>query len=151
MQALATKIRARNLSYYFTIFLSLRDFHLVKKIKITFNIFVLMRELDFDPLPFLDNPHWQTVVGSQINLHREPVSKEKRVLLPDGDRISLQITTPKGWQDKDLTVFMVHGLCGSHQSNYLIRLAQKFEGQNIRAIRYNMRGCGSGRGHPAAE
>lgn len=105
-----------------------------------------MKEIDFDPLPFLVNPHLQTIVGSQINVHREPASMQKLVYLPDGDRISLQITTPKGWKETDLTVFMIHGLCGSHRSNYLIRLSQKLEAQNIRAIRYNMRGCGTGRG-----
>lgn len=81
-----------------------------------------------------------------FNFLFEPPSEEKIVKLPDGDKISLQITTPKNWKPTQLTVFMVHGLCGSHKSPYLIRLAKRLEPLGIRSVRYNMRGCGSGKG-----
>ena len=42
---------------------------------------------------------------------------------------------------------MVHGLCGSHESPYLVRLAKKFYKQRMRTIRINLKGCGSGKGH----
>jgi len=76
----------------------------------------------------------------------DPPSEQKVVLLPDGDRVSLEITTPKGWKETDPTVLMVHGLCGSHKSPYLIRMVKRLEPLGIRSVRYNMRGCGSGRG-----
>src|SRR5690606_21143125 len=76
----------------------------------------------------------------------EPPFENKLVRLPDGDFISLEITTPKGWKPSDLSVFLVHGLCGSSKSPYLVRLAKRLNEVGIRAIRYNMRGCGSGRG-----
>ena len=105
-----------------------------------------MQELPFDPYPFLENPHRQTIISSVFNFLTEPSSEQKLIRLPDGDKISLQITTPRNWKPGDKTVFLVHGLCGSHKSPYLIRLARRLEPLGIRIVRYNMRGCGSGRG-----
>lgn len=106
----------------------------------------MSQELPFDPFPLFDSPHRQTIVGSLLNFLFEPVSVRKLVTLPDGDQISLEITTPPNWKPTDLTVFLVHGLCGSHKSPYLIRLANRFTPLGIRTVRYNMRGCGSGKG-----
>jgi predicted alpha/beta-fold hydrolase len=66
--------------------------------------------------------------------------------LPDGDKISLEIATPSQWKEDDLTVVLVHGLCGSHESPYLVRLANRLDSLGIRSVRFNMRGCGSGKG-----
>jgi uncharacterized protein len=41
---------------------------------------------------------------------------------------------------------MIHGLCGSHKSAYLIRMARRLRKQGIRSVRINLRGCGSGKG-----
>lgn len=41
---------------------------------------------------------------------------------------------------------LVHGLCGSHKSPYLVRMAGRLETLGIRAVRVNMRGAGSGKG-----
>lgn len=106
----------------------------------------MSHELPFDPFPFIDNPHKQTIINSIINFMWEPPSDQKIVNLPDGDKISLEITTPREWKETDLTVFLVHGLCGSHKSPNLVRMARRLETLGIRAVRYNMRGCGSGRG-----
>lgn len=103
-------------------------------------------EIPFDPFPFLDTPHKQTILGSLFSFILEPVSVQKLVVLPDGDRISLEVTTPRDWKPTDLTVLMVHGLCGSHKSPYLIRITKRLEDLGIRAVRFNMRGCGSGKG-----
>jgi uncharacterized protein len=106
----------------------------------------LSQELPFDPFPFIDDPHKQTILSSLLNFLFEPSSQRKIVPLPDGDKIALEITTPKEWQPTDLTVFCVHGLCGSHKSPYLVRMTKRLEPLGIRTVRYNMRGCGSGRG-----
>lgn len=105
-----------------------------------------MNELPFDPYPFIEDPHRQTILGGMITIFPEPVSEEMRVRLQDGDQISLQVTTPKGWKEDGLTVLMLHGVCGSHRSPYLVRLATKVEASGARAVRMNMRGWGSGRG-----
>ncbi|MBS0626270.1 MAG: alpha/beta fold hydrolase [Verrucomicrobia bacterium] len=106
----------------------------------------MSQELPFEPFPFLHDPHHQTIINSFFNLLFEPPSDSKLVLLPDGDKISLEISTPREWKPTDLTVMLVHGLCGSHKSPNLVRMAKKLEPMGIRVVRYNMRGCGSGRG-----
>ncbi len=104
------------------------------------------QELPFDPYPFIDDPHKQTIISSMCNFLFEPVSEERIVRLPDGDKISLVVTTPRDWKPTDLTVFLVHGLCGSHKSPNLVRMANRLEPLGVRTVRYNMRNCGSGRG-----
>jgi predicted alpha/beta-fold hydrolase len=106
----------------------------------------MSQEIPFEPFPFLNDPHYQTIISSVFNFFFEPSSSQKLISLPDGDKISVEITTPKGWQPKDLTVLLVHGLCGSHKAPYLVRMVNRLEPLGIRAVRFNMRGCGSGRG-----
>jgi len=106
----------------------------------------MSQELPFDPCPFLTGPHYQTIISSFFNLLFEPYSDRKVVQLPDGDRIAVEVTTPRGWKEGDLTVVLVHGLCGSHRSPNLVRMVKRLEPIGIRGVRYNMRGCGSGRG-----
>ena len=43
-------------------------------------------------------------------------------------------------------VLLLHGLCGCHHSPYMRRLAWKLLRHGLRAVRMNLRGCGSGRG-----
>jgi predicted alpha/beta-fold hydrolase len=106
----------------------------------------MSQELPFDPFPFIDDPHRQTILSSFFNFLFEPNSEQRLVNLPDGDQISLEITTPKDWKPNDLTAIFVHGLCGSHKSPNLVRMARRLEPLGVRTVRYNMRGCGSGKG-----
>lgn len=106
----------------------------------------MSEELPFEPFPFLNDPHQQTFFNSFFNFLFEPPSDQKLVRLPDGDQISLEITTPREWKKEDPTVILVHGLCGSHKSPNLVRMARRLEPLGVRAVRFNMRGCGSGRG-----
>lgn len=87
----------------------------------------------------------QTILGS-VNWPREPISRRKLVTLPDGDQISLEISKPENWMVHAPTVLLIHGLCGSHRSSYLVRMAKRLQSIGIRAVRMNMRGCGSGKG-----
>lgn len=102
----------------------------------------------FTPLPLLGHPHLQTLVGNLVSLGREPssVTVTRLVTLPDGDRLALEVSTPPSWRDDDPTVVMLHGLCGSHRSTYLVRLAAKLVARGQRAVRLNLRGNGSGQG-----
>ena len=106
----------------------------------------MSHELPFDPFPLIGDPHQQTIISSLINLIFEPDSDQFLIHLPDGDKLSLEVTTPPCWKPNDLTVVMVHGLCGSHHSPYLVRMVRRLEPLNIRSIRINLRGCGSGKG-----
>ena len=101
---------------------------------------------EFVPFLPLRHPHLQTIVGGRFGLGREPPSTTRLVELPDGDRLALEVSTPAKWTEADPTVILVHGLCGCHGSTYLVRVASKLCRRGYRAVRMNMRGCGSGRG-----
>ena len=103
-----------------------------------------MGYLNFKPL--IKNSHYQTLLGSAFDFDPDLFSKNHHVLLPDGDIISVEISTPMNWKEKDWTVLMVHGLCGSHRSPYMKRVARKLAQKGIQAVRINLKGCGSGRG-----
>ncbi len=100
----------------------------------------------FKPCLFLKNRHLQTIIASFLLFSRFPSSLTRFIHLPDGDQLVYEVITPKKWTQNDLTVVMIHGLCGSCSSPYLIRLAKKFRKRNIRTICVNLRGCGKGRG-----
>ncbi len=94
----------------------------------------------------LSNPQVQTILASVVSFGKEPPSETKAIQLDDGDKLSVVISDPGEAGDERPTVLMVHGLCGSHRSPYLIRLAQRLYRLGIRSVRVNLRGCGSGRG-----
>lgn len=100
--------------------------------------------LDFKPL--IKSPYCQTIIGATVSFERAPPSRTHYVKLWDNDLLSLEISTPKGWGEKDWTILMVHGLCGSHKSHYIKRLAKRFFKSGMQVVRVNLRGCGSGRG-----
>ena len=100
----------------------------------------------FRPLPCLTHPYLQTIVAAKLTWSREPPSTTHLVELSDGDTIALEVSTPRGWQPHDLTAVLLHGLCGCHRSPYMQRLARKLWRSGLRAVRMNLRGCGSGRG-----
>ncbi len=104
-------------------------------------------ELPFEPFSLLRGTHQQTIISSFLHLEKDPKSHRMMVTLPDLDSIALEVTTPKGWKPTDPTVVMIHGLSGSHRSPYLIRMTKKLAKNNIRAVRLNLRSCGSGKGH----
>lgn len=106
----------------------------------------MANELPFTPFPLFPGSHQQTIIGSFYLMPRIVESNGEVVLLPDDDVITIEVSKPENWKPEDRTVVMVHGLCGSHGSPYMIRMAKKLSDQNIRAIRVNLRGCGSGKG-----
>ncbi len=105
-----------------------------------------MKESFLNFKPLIKSSYYQTVIGSAIDFEPELKSKRHLVTLRDGDVISLEISTPMNWKECDWTVLMIHGLCGSHKSHYMKRIARKLYKKGIQAIRVNLRGCGSGKG-----
>jgi uncharacterized protein len=101
--------------------------------------------MTFRPLPFLGNPHVQTIVG---NLWRgPPVTLPSRlhvVPLADGDALAAHETTPPGWRPVNPTVLLVHGLGGCHRSAMMQRLTNQFTALGLRAVRVDLRGAGAG-------
>src|SRR5262245_15371115 len=98
----------------------------------------------FRPLPFLGNPHVQTVLG---NLLPAPAvawpSRLRLVALPEGDRLVVHENTPARWQPGRPIALLVHGLGGSHHSAYMRRLANGFLHRSVRVGRLDLRGAGA--------
>jgi predicted alpha/beta-fold hydrolase len=100
---------------------------------------------DFHPLPFLRNPHVQTVLGNYLTgpALRVP-TRAHQVVLPDGDRLVLYDNVPAGWRPGGRIALLVHGLGGSHRSGYLQRLARRLLPHGRRVVRMDLRGTGGG-------
>ncbi|MBN1914759.1 MAG: alpha/beta fold hydrolase, partial [Parachlamydiales bacterium] len=103
-------------------------------------------ELFFEPFPFISGSHRQTIISSMLVCHTSPPSETRYVILPDGDVVTYEISDVKDWRPTEPTVVLLHGLCGSHKSIYLVRMSKKLQKRKIRTIRINLRGCGSGKG-----
>jgi uncharacterized protein len=99
----------------------------------------------FCPLPFLRNPHVQTVLGALVPGPKCPLPDDRHfVPLPDGDRLVLHNNTPPGWKQGDPLALLIHGLSGSHASPNICRLAALLLARRVRAIRMDQRGAGAG-------
>jgi predicted alpha/beta-fold hydrolase len=100
---------------------------------------------DFRPLPFLGNRHLQTLLGTfwdgQIPSF---VTRERHVVLPDGDRLVLHDSTPANWMRGNPIALLVHGLGGTHASGYMRRVTSMLLPHGIRVVRMDLRGCGRG-------
>lgn len=104
----------------------------------------------FKPLSLLKTGHQQTLAavfwptGFDI-----PPEINHIIELEDGDRLSLLENTTTN--PNSPICLLVHGLTGSHRSNYMVRLTRKLVKAGFRVCRLNLRGCGTGTGlakHP---
>ncbi|RLS37409.1 MAG: alpha/beta fold hydrolase [Planctomycetota bacterium] len=100
---------------------------------------------EFQPARGLWGAHFQTIWGTLFP-GRVKISgtMERRLRLNDGDLIVMHDNCPPTWQRGDHTVLLLHGLCGSHQSGYMVRLTSRLISQGIRVFRMDHRGCGAG-------
>jgi predicted alpha/beta-fold hydrolase len=95
----------------------------------------------------LGNAHVQTVLGHLLGGGTLDLpARARQVLLPDGDRLVLHDSTPPGWRPGDRIVVLVHGLCGSHRSPGVQRLASVLLPHGLRVVRLDLRGAGRGAG-----
>ncbi|WP_437230842.1 YheT family hydrolase [Planctomicrobium sp. SH661] len=107
----------------------------------------------FSPPWIYRNGHVQTLAGMYLYSDRARgrgseggISTTGQVQLPDGDRLVFQDDAPAGWRTGDRSALLLHGLCGSHASPYMIRIARRLRSQNVRTFRLDWRGCGAGAG-----
>jgi predicted alpha/beta-fold hydrolase len=100
---------------------------------------------EFRPLPFLGNAHVQTVLGNLWNGFVRPfATQEHHAQLSDGDRLVLHDSLPAGWEAGQRIAVLVHGLGGSHRSDYMIRLTSLLLARGLRVVRLDLRGAGRG-------
>lgn len=104
------------------------------------------KTLKFKPLLGLSSKHLQMIISTYIPAGKAPPSKNWLVNLGEEDRLCCSVSTPDSWNKNDKTVVLIHGLGGSEQSRYMVRMARKLYERGERAVRINLRGCGSGKG-----
>ncbi|RME77470.1 MAG: alpha/beta fold hydrolase, partial [Planctomycetota bacterium] len=101
----------------------------------------------FIPPRFLANPHLQTIISYYYPSSTPGFPVDYRTIpLPDGDQLSIVVTKPQDWTADKRTIFLIHGLTGSHLSPYMIRMTGWFYDRGYQVIRINLRGAGSGVG-----
>lgn len=108
-----------------------------------------MNKLDrpFRPHSLLRGGHAQTLAGAYLPMPRiEYTATPHRVELPDGDVLIVHDDIPPAWSSGGQVALLLHGLVGSHQSGYMVRIAAKLGDRNVRTFRLDLRGCGAGVG-----
>lgn len=106
----------------------------------------MIKDPHFTPFPFLSSFHLQMMAATCGLIGLEPESSEIRIDIGKGDLLSCQVSTPPNITQNTPTIVLIHGLGGSYQSPYMIRISRKFLKAGFRAVRVNLRGCGSGKG-----
>jgi len=101
----------------------------------------------FHPLPFLRNPHLQTIAGFlwKGRPFRKP-THHALLDLGDGDQLVLHDSVPPQWHDGDPVALLVHGMGGNSTSGYVQRVSGRLFRHGVRPVRIDMRGTGAGFG-----
>lgn len=108
--------------------------------------------IPFEPPAYSRNPHFQTITMHLMQkipgyLPRGLGLVHETALVPaldgTGDRIVLHVHR---FHDHDQpAVLLVHGLEGSADSHYMIKMTDKLLAQGFHVVRMNLRSCGAGR------
>jgi predicted alpha/beta-fold hydrolase len=100
----------------------------------------------FIPLPFARSGHAQTIYAHFLpQLPDRLKNRMHTVELNDGDKLLLIENTPEILRKSARIILLVHGLSGSSQSKYLVRLARLLVQEGYTVFRVNLRGCGKGK------
>ncbi len=101
----------------------------------------------FEPHPLIKGPHAQTILGRYMGGGRLALASTRHeVLLPDGDRLLVLESVPSSWRPETPSAVLVHGLAGSADANYVVRVSRLLLGLGVRVVRVNLRGSGDGFG-----
>lgn len=93
----------------------------------------------FHPVPGLDNPHLQTLVGRALRSHDGPPLRRERWTTADGDFVDLDFT-PDPEPERPL-VLVLHGLEGNARRNYCLEAYRALARHGIAAAGLNFRAC----------
>lgn len=98
----------------------------------------VIEEKSFQPLPFLSNPHIQTIFPALFRKSIAIAYKREKLTLADGDFLDLDWSRVGGTK----LVILLHGLESNSQANYITRLVHFFNEKGIDTLSPNFRGCG---------
>lgn len=94
------------------------------------------------------SPWWLPDAHSQTLWRRftpsRPLPRQRqRVELPDGDFLDLDRLAPEAGQEdaSPVLVLVLHGLCGSSQSPYVLALQRCLQAAGLASVAMNFRGC----------
>lgn len=100
--------------------------------------------------PLVRGGHAQTLAGvylpGKLSAYQ---ATPHRVVLPDDDVLVIHEDSPAPSDPTLRTSWgavLLHGLCGSHLSPYIVRIASKLNAIGVRTYRVDLRGCGAGVG-----
>jgi predicted alpha/beta-fold hydrolase len=97
----------------------------------------------FRPLPFLSNPHVQTVIGHFAGWASDQLKAiASLVRLADGDAVAVHENTPAAWRSGGDCALLIHGLGGTHRSKYMVRVTRRLLSHGFRVYRMDLRGAG---------
>lgn len=101
----------------------------------------------FKPLPLCRNSRVQTIL-TKIYPYNPYVSPGQYHTIPlsDQDKVVVVENAPIDPLPSHRSCLLIHGLAGSDQSSYMVRLTGHLTKQGIHVFRMNLRGCGPGRG-----
>ncbi len=101
----------------------------------------------FVPHPWLRGGHSQTVVARYLGGDRRRIDATSHIVeLLDGDRLLILESVPRFWQPSHPTALLVHGLAGSADAGYIVRVGERLMRMGIRVVRMNLRNAGDGFG-----
>ncbi len=91
---------------------------------------------------WLPGGHSQTLWRRTVTPRPEAMRRE-RVWLADGDFIDLDWAEPESRLQTPFSpvVFLLHGLCGSSSSPYIVSLQNRLRAQGVTSVAMNFRGC----------
>ena len=102
---------------------------------------------EFKPHPLFRGGHAQTLAGAFLPWRgTRPDETLHQIELSDGDIIVVHDAQPENWQKGDRVVLLLHGLAGSYESGYMIRITRKLYDAGLRVFCLDHRDCGAGSG-----
>ncbi|MFN0207076.1 MAG: YheT family hydrolase [Planctomycetota bacterium] len=101
---------------------------------------------EFIAHPLLRSAHAQTIAGTIPLGNGSPAARAQkihRVAVSNDDFVCLHEDIPPRWREGGPAALLVHGLCGDHESSYMVRISKRLRVRGFRTFRMDLRGAGA--------